>query len=386
VTRRLTASQLGRVKRCPASAVLPHLDIVSDAAMRGTAVHAFLENIPRIGRDTALEAVPEPWRPLCDAIDIDALPTDLAAEVTFAYDPRTSSSRELGRNLDRDYSGATDDEIVGTADVLGLSPSSVFVADWKTGWGDVEPAATNDQVKFLALAAARAYHRGHAIVEIIRIRDNGAAWRDRAEFDIFELDTVAFDLRVLVGATTVDTPRVSPGPWCQYCPAFAACPAKTALLVRLADGTEAQSLELMLPLTQEMASVAYQRLQHAKQLLKRVESALYEFASREPIPIGDGRWFGRVTEDGNEQLDGDVVWTVLSERYGTQIADHAVQRTATKSRVREVIRSQLTEPRTLSKTERAVLQEVRARGGASRPTRTSITEYMAANDDKETTQ
>jgi hypothetical protein len=379
---RLTASQLARVLRCPGSATLPHEDTSSEAAARGTAVHEFLELVPVLGRDESLALVAEEFRPVCEALDLRGLPIGLAAEVTLAFDVSTGQARELGRGLRRDYSGASSTEIVGTADVLGVGPDAVFVADWKTGW-DVEAPATNPQVRFLAMAAARAYGRTRAVAEIIRLREAGPPWRERAELDVFDLDEVAVQMRALAARVEADEVAFNQGPWCKRCPSFAHCPAKIALLRRLADGTETHEMELMLPLTAEMASVAYRRWKLAKELLRRVEAALHEFASHQPIAIGEGRWFGELLTEGTEQLDGDVVWEVLRRRFDRDVADQAVTRTATKARLREVLRARQSKPRSLAKTERAVLAEIRNRGGAIRPVRRVITEYAELPAGKE---
>ncbi|MCG8419788.1 MAG: hypothetical protein MJE77_17785 [Proteobacteria bacterium] len=51
-------------------------------------------------------------------------------------------------------------------------------------------------------------------------------------------------------------PEVHEERWCQYCPAFPSCLAKTTLLRRLADGSESAELDAMLPLTPEIATVS----------------------------------------------------------------------------------------------------------------------------------
>lgn len=375
--RRLTASQLGRAARCPGSMTLPHHNETNEATERGTAVHEFLERVQDLGRDAALALVPAAHRPLCEEIPVERLPVHLAAEVAFAFDPRTGRARELGRGLARDYSDAQDGEIVGTADVGGLSPDAVLIVDWKTGWSSVERAAANPQVRFLAMTAARAYGRTRAVVEVIRIRDSGAAWRDRAELDVFELDQVAVEVRELAHRVTADDATFHQGTWCGTCPAFNSCPAKTALLRRLADGSETADLEIMLPLTPDVAGVAYQRYKALRGLLKRVEAALHDYARNEPIPLGEGRYFGELLTEGHEVLDGDVAWDELRKRYDVDTADQAVKRTVTKERLREVLRTRVKKG-ALAKTERSVLEAIRDRGGASRPVRKELTEYTDA--------
>jgi hypothetical protein len=374
---RLTGSGLERASRCPASVTLRHYDAATEASERGTAIHAFLERIPAQGRDASLAHVPDEWRPVCEAIDVERLPTKLAAEVAFAYDVRTDSARVLGIGIGRDYSSATPLEVAMTADVVGISADAVLVTDWKTGRGDTEPAAKSWQMRALALAAARAYSRDLTYVEKIRIRENGAAWRDRARFDVFDLDEIAAELRKLHDVVTSPNPPLRSGPWCRHCPAFTACPAQTALMRRMLDGSEIEDVERMMPLSPEVARVAYERWQAMRQLMKRIEAALHAYAKEHPIPLNGHRVFGELVTEGNEQIDGDIAWQVLAAQHGRDVADAAVKRTATKSGIREALRAVLAEPRALARTEREVLAEVRQRGGTRRPMTTKVTEYEA---------
>lgn len=374
---RLTASEMERASRCPASVTLPRLDAHTEAAERGTEIHAFLERIPAMGREASLALVPDAWREVCEAIDVERLPTNLAAEVALAYDVAADTGREIGRGLRRDYSSAGANEIVGTADVVGLSQDAVLVSDWKTGRTDTQPAALSLQLRTLALAAARAYGRDIVHVEKIRIRENGYAWRDRAVFDVFDLDEIAAEVRGIYSTVAGADPPLRPGSWCRHCPAFAACPAQTALLRRVVDGSEIDDVERMLPLSPEVARVAYERWQAMKHLMKRIEAALHAYAKEHPIPLGGHRVFGELVTEGNEKIDGEVAWTVLADRHGPVVANAAVTKSATKASIREALRASLTEPRALARTEREVLSRIRDLGGASKPLTSKVTEYEA---------
>jgi hypothetical protein len=63
-----TASGLERIAICEGAAVLPSVGSVSDDASRGHAIHAFLEAVPKVGRDAALAACPEDVRPFCESL------------------------------------------------------------------------------------------------------------------------------------------------------------------------------------------------------------------------------------------------------------------------------------------------------------------------------
>lgn len=66
----ITASQLKRIKACPGSQHLPHVNESSAAAERGTAVHQFLEDCAAWGRAKALSKVPDKYRDICESIDV----------------------------------------------------------------------------------------------------------------------------------------------------------------------------------------------------------------------------------------------------------------------------------------------------------------------------
>jgi len=129
---RLSGSKIHRVWRCPASAVLPQ-DTSDDreartepARGRGKAVHSYLERVRSVGREQALGEVPAEVLPLCKALVIDELPTHLATEVAYAWNWRTRTARELGRNLGhRDYDALPNPpdrscEIPCTLDAVGM--------------------------------------------------------------------------------------------------------------------------------------------------------------------------------------------------------------------------------------------------------------------------
>src|SRR5690606_33417344 len=97
----ITASKIERVAACPGSEALPHAESTSAAAERGSAGHAFLAAAGKLGREAALEQVPEEHRALCEAIDLDRLPVDLLAEPAYAWDPVTGKARFLGANIGR---------------------------------------------------------------------------------------------------------------------------------------------------------------------------------------------------------------------------------------------------------------------------------------------
>lgn len=320
----MTGSGIERHAICAASAVLPHVGTVSDDAARGTVIHAFLEAVNAKGREAALADVPDDLRPVCEALDVSKLPTNprlFAAEVAFAFHTVTGKARELGRGIGRRYDCAST-EIAGTADVIALlDDDGVFVADFKSGWSRRTAARDSLQLRFYALAAARAYGRSRAQVQVIRIFEDGETWTDEASLDAFDIDSFAADLSALASSVEADRklyaegvePQMVEGAHCRWCPAFSRCPAKAALI----------SIPPSVEITPEGASAAYQRIRLYKQALEKAEEILRDYARANPIPLPDGSVYG-VRYDDARRIDGKVAEKVLREWFG-QAADAGIE-------------------------------------------------------------
>jgi hypothetical protein len=364
----VTASQLERALACPGSFALPSARTASVYTEQGTSGHAEQEDAVNTG------ALPEPLlRVLADAADT------ARAEVKLAYNVATGEGRILGQGSDRDYEDLGPFWMYGTADVLAFDFDSVYVVDKKL-WQAVTPAARNMQLGFLALAAARALNKSDAVVALIYETERV----DKATLDMVELDTIAFRLRGVDGAVQVQRSRrargelveVSEGAWCKHCPAAHSCPAKVALIKRLVNGGEADELELMIPLDDETARIAYERVGHARNLLKRIESAIYARAAEKPIPLGGGRFLGKHVENGDERLNGRIAHRVLADLVSIDAADEAVDYEVTKTAIKEAIKKRAPKG-SAARTEREVLAAIRERGGAKRETKERIGEFIA---------
>jgi hypothetical protein len=357
----LTGSGLERVALCPASVVLPRVEATSDDAERGKTIHAFLEGVNREGREKALEAVPEELRAACEALDTSKLPTDparYAAEVAFAYDTVTGKARELGRGIGRRYECAST-EIAGTADVTALlDDDGVFVADFKSGWSRRTAARESMQLRFYALAAARAYGRTRAVVQVIRVFDDGETWTDEAALDAFDLDSFALDLGALASSVEGDRklfaegvePEMVEGPQCRWCPAFSRCPAKCAL-VASAAGAEVG------PLTPDVAARAYDRLKLYKAAIERAEGILKDYARATPIALSDGTVYG-VRLDSTKALDGKVAAAALRDLLG-DAAGEAITVEVTQAGIKRALKAAGRPAKELD----SILETIKARGG-----------------------
>lgn len=288
---RITGSKVHRVWKCPASAVLPQAyedNDPSPAAKRGTAIHAFLEQVGKVGRGAALADAPAEVVPLLEALDLENLPVGLATEVSFAWNWQTGAVRELGRNLSRRPDGGVDydniepirpicefcqrrrDQAIAenkagwvlcdvclsrptgvdwscevplTIDVMGVadrggdgSLRSVvrrgYVGDYKSGHSKYPAPDMFGQTLLAAVCVAKVYGCDDVVVELLHIHDNGG--HHAARRTVNEWDLQAFEAELQGAMSIVDQPGglLDPveGPWCDHCPAFRGCPRKLALV------------------------------------------------------------------------------------------------------------------------------------------------------------
>lgn len=384
----VSASGLQRLFACAAAAVLPGVARVTAAATCGNWRHEFLRLVPSLGRDAALLEVPEAFREVCALIDLEGLPLEkdsFATEVAFAYNARTGASRELGRNLNRAYGVLEPGEIPGTADVVGLlEDDGVYIPDWKGVDPTTPRARDNWQMRCLALAAARAYGRTRAVVELIHIPDDGSPpYRDRAEFDSLDLDGFEVELRELEERVEAERaklakgkrPAMTEGPHCRRCPALPMCPAKVTLAVAMGQGLEAVPL-----LTLENAPRVLARLEAVELLAKEMRRALEDFAVTTPFDMPDGERFGPVTTS-REEIDPERGSALLAKLVDPLLALQAVEKkvTLTKSNLSLVIRERAKATgEKAAPLERRIMRALREGGAVRSKPSTSVRRHKAS--------
>lgn len=329
--RLITASALTRTSKCPGSHSAAWYGTESDDATAGTRRHRLLEALYSHSLAAALELCADDGeRELVETVD-QAITARFGrgatlTEVSLALDLVTGNGRIVGRS--RDYASALPaTEVAGTLDVLMVrTDAPLVVLDWKGAWADVDPPSSNQQLRFLGLAAARQQGVSSVEIGIVRLREGEAPWIETTVLDEFELDAVLDEMRGIHRRASEPGGAFTQGSWCRYCPAFDACPAKVGLAralalspaeaVRVADGPG--------DLTPEQAAEALRRVKAAESVIARIKSALHAFAARRPIPVGEGVQWGPVTTTRKE-IDGAVALKVLGELYGRQVAEVACE-------------------------------------------------------------
>lgn len=382
----LTASGVPRAMLCPPSAVLPHIETTNAHAEAGTARHRYLERYLAIGA-AALDEVPEEHREDCASLPVAELPASQrglwAAEVAFAYSVTTDEGEAVGISIARAYPveefRGLGPIIFGTADVVGLTHDEVIVIDYK---GPHDRADHTWQLKTLLVAACRAYNRPRGRAATISLRGEERPYWRWIELDEFALEEAAEALRELVAVRIPGPPRYRIGAHCDRCPAFAFCPAQARLAVALARGEEQDALATLLPLDEHTLPVAWEKLRAARKLLARIDDACHAAAidmHRRGIPVrlSDGRRLGPV-ETSRESLDGLTTYHVLQQLHGQEIAEGAVEFAASKASIDRSLRGLLRSPKDrLAPLRRSALDAIRAAGGVTVRTTTTIREYEA---------
>lgn len=384
---KLTVSKLQVASLCPASQVLEQTRDYRPKSESGTRKHAFLlRDVYKHGREKALEMIEdEALRAECEAIDTDRIPLDpatVATEVAFAIEVSTGNVRELGRDMSRDEYLALvkPNEVPGIVDVVGLTDDAVVIIDIKTGQPMV-PASRSLQLLAGAYAASRVYDRPRA--EVAFIYTSRGAWWDKASFD--ELDLDAFPAMLGAIHARVENARerfaagekipVTPNQHCKHCDAWRNCEAQTSLIRIMAEAPEQIDSEVRYQLTPATARKAYERLKMAEAVIKRAREAVYAYAEREAIDLGDGVYFG-ATESGKESVNGRAAFNILAEKFGPEVALDACDLETSKAAIKRALRPIAgREGKTLAALERETLDELRKAGAVEKKWTTSVKEY-----------
>jgi len=390
----ITGSRAHRVWKCPASAVLPQVDEGprnEPARRRGKQIHAYLERVAAIGVDAALAEQPDELYPLLRALDLDELPTWLATEVAFAWDWKARTARELGRNLDRDYTGVDwTRETPATLDIVGSAMASHagLVSDYKSGHSKYPAPDYFGQTLLGGLCARSVYKLEKVALELIHIHDDGTHHKVRRWVGEFELD--AFEDEWGAAMELVDHweaeyaagrgVNVNEGPHCEYCPAYNQCPAKTALVRQLpaelrglgiqVGQDEAGAPVLLIErgkISIRSASEMWMAIERIEDVLSRAKQEIIGIAAFEPIPLPDGRVIGRLQTE-RRALDGRIVAEVLDARYGRQEREATVELECTMDSLRRCVVRNIKPHEKISTKKRdgvfdRVLEDIESKGG-----------------------
>jgi len=342
----------------------------------GIAVHEYLEKVPEVGREQALAEVPGFARDFCEALDIEALPTDyekFSQEMWVAYYPDTDTAKVVKKGT------RPDDAIICVLDVVGLSSDHVYIEDYKTGFAYIGEVRDHWQMRVCALAAARALGRDRVRVVIRWLREDGTHWTDSHEFNAMELDSICvqvLDILVALRRMNADPDKIvcREGEHCRYCPAFVSCPAKVALAARLVESPATVAGDIVLNLTPENAAEAERRCSDLEDLIGKTRKQIQDYAREHPFDMGDGRVYEE-REVKRKSLDGATAWRVVKEIHGEETAREAIEWKMSQEGLKKALRPKVGEGVTLKALVDEVMDEMVRQDGVKVRVTKSVRAY-----------
>lgn len=305
-------------------------------------------------------------------------------ERALAYDVATGTARPLKSSGPRDYSDVRAGELSGTPDLERRHGDRWIVRDWKTGryMQGVRPIESG-QLRMLGLAVARLRGVDEIDIELAHVDEDGI----RIVTDTmtaFELASAADELRELWARLKGGAAVPTPGRWCSdhYCPIASECPATQRALAAIAGASELRmplSVELQSP---EHAAYVRDRLQAVQTAAKAIEEALKAFASKTPIPLGDGRVWG-MRELTRETIDLGVsgATEAMRTRLGPMGFGAAVECKTSKAAIHRVAVAGASKRGEAKALETALLDELRAMGAVRESTYVKFEEWKPKADE-----
>lgn len=288
---KLSPSKAHTWMACPGSVRLSEglPDTAGRAAAEGTACHALLHDL-LIGKP------PGDWY---GGIEITP---DMRRQVDEVYGWAMKWLAEHpGATLESEVQVRVDDEVWGTADIVGDSPDELMVADAKFGFNEVE-ARDNKQLLIYLLAAylrvPQARRNGRLMrVAILQPRVGGPKEEvvSLADLRLFEDELIAAEAAVL----DLDAPLHASPEACQYCPAAALCPENQKM--SLAIATEEFSI-----VPERLTRDNLRLLLEKAELIKLAVKAVEDYAVRE-LEVGrDVPGFKRVQPNTHRKWNDDA--------------------------------------------------------------------------------
>jgi hypothetical protein len=319
----LTDSARPLVALCESSAAMAHARRTGTAAAHGTAIHAYIERALAIGAEEALAELPEDaeHRPHCAQIDIARIPKGARVEAALRWNRISGKAQILGYSIGRNYPPRAPGDEDGTADLMALCEDAdgtfAWVGDVKSGFRSTGPTAENQQLRALAMKAAKVLGVDRSRISTL-VRQDGRKERDyHADLDSLDLAAIEAEHRALAPRLAKLRARylagerlpVVEGAHCQemYCAAYVGCWAKQDLV---AAGVAGQIVlgnglpPVPLPTIVQMAMMAqteegrarlgavYARSRELRAILHdQVEAAIKGIAAQIPngLPLPDGK-------------------------------------------------------------------------------------------------
>lgn len=327
---------------CAGSAAQDRIGHAFEAAAKGSAKHAALESDTE--RADALLSVAG-FAPIKGA--------EVRREAAFAYDVDTEKVRFLGYGRGA-YATANlgPREVPGTLDYIEQTKTDAQVIDYKAGRPQFVPAAKDSyQLAFAALVSERPKVRA-AFLFVADEEDPFARWVDYDAFDLADwrerFRRVADEVDAARAAVAKgEQPALTIGSHCRYCPARFGCKAITGLVAivheqsatveekvdaLMAAGHPEQAYQLV-----KATEAAYKNFTaQADAMMERLYAPVYAAARNDGIPLGNGKVV-KLVATSRRSIDGDAGWTLLTEKYGPEVATAATEKKITQASLKAVL-------------------------------------------------
>lgn len=362
----LTMSALPRTFLCPSSAVLPWTNYSNEYNESGTTGHSEMESAVL---NWELDKLPPEVAPLIAGYKRE----QVMVERTLYYNYVDDTARLSDKIKDCNYRPLPF-EIGGTSDVMAFDVSRKrgLVVDWKQ-FEEVGSAIDNSQTLGYAVGLARVFGLEEVTVVIAYLSPQNRHV-DVAVIDDLDFAKYAERLRdlnaIVAGAQQDPAYYLRTGRQCRWCPAFFDCPKQQQLKLEMQADDAIDAIDRLSLDDDDEALKAYDFHQRLGVLVKRLRDAVYARAARRPIPLVDGRFLGKVQKQGNRELDADTVYAVVKAKHGQEVADKAVERVATFTKLTAALKT--TGAKSVTKAEAEIVAAVEQQGGVSRKTTTTI--------------
>lgn len=277
----------------------------NDATTVGTAFHAAMENLCKRGsvgdftedegiRKRVLDMDPE-------GVYADTVPAfaEARAEVAYAYNFATNTSRKLGEGIGRDYGALSEFEIPGTSDlVYRRDDGNLAVVDWKTG-ERFSADKYADQMMFLGLCAISAPGETATSVELILVHKDEHGNLDRYRRIVGEFELLEFASKVASQMMAEGAPCAGIHCSRQWCKAVAVCDETHKAIEKMVpEDDSGYSMKILSP--EDIVDADHfrwlvHRLAAVQAAHKHVMEQVKAFAdSVGAVQVEDDLWYGAV--------------------------------------------------------------------------------------------
>lgn len=300
----IRCSSLPLLRKCSASLTVEgvRIDPHDDSSTLGTAIHAALAELIERGEAPDLGAIAERFEIADqDLPDLEALyhmGAKIWREHLSEHFPDPSTELEVA------YYGIGDVRLLGHIDVASSHNQKLRIIDWKTGRVERDYRA---QVTGYALAANQTcgpFVEITATVAFLRTGNYRTLRWTPEELDKHGAEMVR---GVVDGKSTF-----RPGDHCEHCPAFAACPARQAMVK--------DSLAIVGDLPDSdlptVVSRSWGKIQLIEQSIERFKKQVRQHvAAYGPLSIGEGK---RLTLEPVERTEIDTLkaWEIVTSQLG----------------------------------------------------------------------